>query len=81
LPPQIAAPIDIAFDGSNLYAIGGASPLALARLSQDDTTVHVIATMGTNTSGSLAVDDECLYFVTTKGIYSVNKTVAGPFAL
>jgi len=73
---------DAVFDGTSFYAIGTVSNTSngLVRMGTDGTCPELIATMPSESGGSVAVDDECVYWANTEGIFSVAKTAVGPFA-
>ena len=51
----------------------------LGRMNADGSNFTVLATMSANASGSVAVDDECIYWSNASGIFSVAKAATGPF--
>jgi hypothetical protein len=73
---------DAVFDGRSFYGIGTVSNTSngLVRVGTDGTCPELIATMPSEAGGSVAVDDECVYWANAEGIFSVAKTAMGPFA-
>ena len=83
LPTALSQPLDVAFDGADFYVIGSRSSGTtelLGRMTSDGSTSSIIATMPANGGGSVAVDDECVYWQKALGIFSLAKTAEGPFA-
>ena len=81
LQGSLTSPLDVAFDGSNFYTIGGNSGVTerLARMALDGSGSTILATMPASGGGSVAVDDACVYWGNALGIFSLAKTAAGPF--
>jgi hypothetical protein len=81
LPAALAHPSNIAFDGADFYVVGGDSGTTerLGRMSADGSSFAILATMPSTVRGSVAVDDECIYWSNARGIYSLAKTAEGPF--
>ncbi len=70
----------LTFDGRNFYLAGtdsNSSTVNLGRISADGSDPVVLVTM--KSGGDHAVDDECMYWANSEGIYSLAKTVPGPF--
>jgi len=70
----------LTFDGSNFYLAvtdSNSSTVKLARISADGSDPVVLVTM--KNGGAHAVDDECVYWASSEGIYSLAKTARGPF--
>lgn len=61
-------------DGQNLF---GLSEHSLLRVSLQDGSVVDMADM--SLPGAVAVDDSCVYWLNSSGLYSVDKSVNGPF--
>ncbi|MGD0837729.1 MAG: hypothetical protein ABSB49_13890 [Polyangia bacterium] len=83
LPSAMAAgPLNVAFDGADFYIIGGESGTTegLWRMAGDGSSFAILATMSSTGGGSVAVDDQCVYWSNSLGIFSLAKTAEGPFA-
>jgi hypothetical protein len=71
---------NVTFDGSNFYLAGlgsNSTTVSLGRVSADGSGPVVLVTMPNG--GQHAVDDECVYWTTSVGIFSIAKTAQGPF--
>ena len=81
LPAALARPLNVAFDGSDFYIMGGESGTTerLGRMAADGSSFAILATMSSTGGGSVAVDDECVYWSNALGIFSLAKTAEGPF--
>lgn len=87
LPTSLDRASDLACDGRFFYVMGGSSAgrRQLGRISLDGSESVVLGTMGTGEgnwfagAGSLAVDDACVYWSNTLGIFSLDKTSDGGF--
>ena len=82
LPSALARPLNVAFDGADFYIIGGDSGTTerLGRMAADGSSFAILVTMSSTGGGSVAVDDECVYWSNAFGIFSLAKTAEGPFA-
>jgi streptogramin lyase len=82
LPSGLTSPLDVAFDGVDFYIIDGESGTTerLGIMAADGSSFAIIATMSSTGGGSVAVDDECVYWSNALGIFSLAKTAEGPFA-
>ncbi len=82
LPAALASPLNVAFDGSDFYIMGGASGTTqrLGRMAADGSSFAILATMSSTGGGFVAVDDACVYWSNALGIFSLAKTAEGPFA-
>jgi hypothetical protein len=82
LPSDLASPLNVVFDGVDFYIIDGRSGTTerLGRMAADGSASVILATMPAGGGGSVAVDDECVYWSNAFGIYSLAKTAEGPFA-
>ena len=69
----------LAYDGNYFYWTVGTSPATLYKMGGQGSTPIPYVTMMTSNAGTVAFDDECLYWSSSKGIYSVAKSAAGPF--
>jgi hypothetical protein len=79
LTGPVAAPSGLAFDGTNFFVSGQSGPTATS-----SAIVSVPAEGGTETvvamlpsSSAIAVDDACVYFSTSTGIFSLLKSATG----
>ncbi|HLK39823.1 MAG TPA: hypothetical protein VKU41_23865 [Polyangiaceae bacterium] len=82
LTDPVANAFDMAFDGANFYMIGlDAAGIVetLERIPQGGGCPVVVATMPPLGQGSVSVDDECVYWSNSEGIFSLAKTAQGPF--
>jgi hypothetical protein len=81
LTGAVADAYDIAFDGSNFYAIGtdSAGTENLERIPSDGGCPVVLARMPYGDRPAVSVDDECVYWSNPEGIFSVATTADGPF--
>ena len=82
LPSDLASPSNVVFDGVDFYIIDGefGTTERLGRMSADGSASVILATMPAGGGGSVAVDDECIYWSNALGIFSLAKTAEGPFA-
>ena len=82
LPSDLARPLNVVFDGADFYIIDGGSGTTerLGRMAADGSASVILATMPADGGGSVAVDDECVYWSNSLGIFSLAKTAEGPFA-
>lgn len=71
---------DIVFDGIDFYVTwsDAANTRSLARIPAGGGCPTLVGT--TSGGGGIAVDDECVYWSSSAGIFSLAKTVQGPFA-
>jgi hypothetical protein len=71
----------LVFDGSNFY-LSGSTPYGgsatLGRVSGDGSRVVSLVNMQEG-GAAVTVDDECVYWANSKGIFSLAKTAGGPF--
>jgi len=82
LTGAIEVALGVAFDGTSFYAIGinaSGSEDSLERIPADGSCPAVIVHMPFNDGGDVAVDDECVYWLNSEGIFSLAKTAQGPF--
>ena len=78
---------DLAFDGTSFFAVGNSPGLLygdlvagfLARISVSDGTITTLGTM--EEAVDVAVDDECVYWTSASGLYSLSKTATHTFEL
>jgi hypothetical protein len=79
LTGPIGAPTSLVFDGTNFFVSGTAGtptgPGTIARVARQGGPQVVVATLPS--SGPIAVDDACVYFATSTGIFSLQKNVEG----
>jgi hypothetical protein len=82
LPADLARPLSVAFDGADFYIVGGefGTTERLGRMATDGSSSVILATMPAGGGGSVAVDDQCVYWSNALGIFSLAKTAEGPFA-
>lgn len=80
--PRFSKSLVVAFDGADFYIVGGESGTTerLGRMATDGSSSVILATMPAGGGGSVAVDDECVYWSNALGIFSLAKTAEGPFA-
>jgi hypothetical protein len=71
----------LVFDGTHFYFAGSdgpSGPTSVARVSSDGSgPVAIVTTQEGN--AAIAVDDECIYWSSAGGIFSLAKTADGPF--
>jgi hypothetical protein len=80
LSGAVGDPSDVVFDGANFYLAGnGLTGSGIARISPDGRCAVVLVTMPLSDGPSVAVDDECIYWSNSQGIFSLAKTAEGPF--
>jgi hypothetical protein len=77
---------DLAFDGTAFFAVGNGPTLYgnlvpgfLARISVADGAITTLGTM--EDASDVAVDDQCVYWASAAGLFSLAKTAPHPFAL
>jgi len=79
LTGPVAAPTSLVFDGTNFFVAGTAgSPNGtgtIARVPRQGGPQVEVATLPS--SGPIAVDDACVYFATSTGIFSLQKNAEG----
>lgn len=81
LTGPLAAVRGVVFDATNFYVIGYDSAFktaSLGRVPADGGCPVFLVTMPP--WGSVAVDDECVYWANSQGIFNLAKTAQGPFA-
>jgi hypothetical protein len=75
----VAAPTMLAFDGTNFFVAGTAGTstgtAAIARVPRQGGPQVVVATLPS--AGPIAVDDACVYFASSTGIFSLQKNAEG----
>jgi hypothetical protein len=76
----VAAPSTLLYDGTNFFVLGSsgsyAANAAIARVPAKGGAPVVVATLPPSSRG-LAVDDACVYFGTSTGIFSLLKDAEG----
>jgi hypothetical protein len=78
---------DLAFDGTSFFAVGNNPGLLYGNLvagflARIDVSTGTITTLGTMEDAvDVAVDDECVYWTSASGLYSLSKTATQTFAL
>jgi hypothetical protein len=81
IPAGIDSPLSflaaIVNDGASFYWSAGDSGATLSTLSSDGGATSALVVMPS--AGDVAVNDACLYWTNTEGIYTVSKTSPGPF--
>lgn len=80
----VAYPVSLAFDGTNFFALGTttspntSSSAAIERIVPGGAPVTVANIPASSYySGGFAVDDACVYFTTSTGIYSLSSSATG----
>jgi len=82
----VASAWDYAFDGTSFYVMGSSGGVALPAVQSlaripfgrgDDPVVMV--NMPYHNDGAVTVDDECVYWSNSEGIFNLSKTAQGPF--
>ena len=81
LPGPVANPSVLLFDGTSFFALGTTGPYAtanaaIARVPQQGGGPVIVATLPPSSAG-LAVDDACVYFSTSTGLFSLLKNSQG----
>jgi hypothetical protein len=73
LPSALAHPLNVAFDGADFYIVSGESDTTqqLGRMTGDGNASVILASMPAGGGGSVAVDDECVYWSNSLGIFSL----------
>lgn len=79
LTGELASAENLGFDGENFYVLGddGANTETIARIPRAGGCAVPVVSMPRNSSQAFAVDDECLYWSNTDGIFSIVKSAAG----
>jgi hypothetical protein len=79
LSGPVAAPSGLAFDGTNFFVSGQSGPTAtssaIVSVPAQGGAGTVVATLPS--SSAIAVDDACVYFSTSTGIFSLLKSATG----
>jgi hypothetical protein len=82
LPPSLGWIMDAVFDGSDFFVVGGSASTGagdkIARVPSSGGSMSLLVT--TSGGAAIAVDDECVYWSSTEGIFSLAKTARGPIA-
>jgi hypothetical protein len=77
---SLALGYHFAFDGVDFYVIGGDLTMdTLAKVPRDGSCPNDLVHMPPAYSRAVAVDDECVYWSSTAGIFSLAKSAEGPF--
>jgi hypothetical protein len=82
LTGPLANAFTFAFDGTDFYVTGtdaSQTIQSLARVPGDGGCPVIIASMPPSDSIAVAVDDECVYWSSSNGIFSLAKSADGPF--
>ncbi len=80
LTGPLATAYTFAFDGTNFYVLGAdSSDESLARIPSDGGCPVILVDMPVSGGWGVAVDDECVYWTNSEGIFSLAKTAVGPF--
>jgi hypothetical protein len=81
----VATAWDYAFDGTSFYVMGSSGGVALpavqslARIPFGGGGPVVVVNMPYHDDGAVTVDDECVYWSNSEGIFNLSKTAQGPF--
>jgi hypothetical protein len=69
------------FDGQAFYVLAGLSPSPqqIVKVSVDGQTTSTVVDMPNGGGQAFAADDECLYWTSRSGIFSLAKSAPGPF--